>query len=47
VAEGELHSLNGRLRAKGLPLVKVGLKPEKQWLGRAMFRLVNRMGWGA
>ncbi len=47
VAEGELHSLNARLRAKGLPLVKVGRKPEKQWIGRALFRLVNRLGWEA
>ncbi|RXR25577.1 cupin-like domain-containing protein [Sphingobium fluviale] len=45
VAEGELHSLNARLRARGLPLVKVGRKPERQWIGRALFRLVNRLGW--
>lgn len=47
VAEGELHSLNARLRAKGLPLVTVGHKSETQWIGRALFRLVNRLGWVA
>lgn len=44
VAEGELHSLNARLRARSLPLVKVGRKPERQWIGRALFRLINRFG---
>lgn len=47
VAEGELHSLNARLRARRLPLVRVGRRPEKQWIGRALFRLVNRLGWEA
>lgn len=47
VAEGELHSLNARLRARGWPLVRVGRRPEKQWLGRALFRLANRLGWEA
>ena len=47
VAEGELHSLNARLRAKGLPLVKVGRAPEGQWFARGLFRLVNRLGWEA
>tara|TARA_R110000782_G_scaffold48551_1_gene106178 strand:- start:17999 stop:18883 length:885 start_codon:yes stop_codon:yes gene_type:complete len=45
VAEGELHSLNARLRAKNLPLVTIGRRPERQWFGRALFRLVNRLGW--
>lgn len=47
VAEGELHSLNARLRKRGLPLLKIGRRPEKQWLGRGMFRLLNRLGWDA
>ncbi len=47
VAEGELHSLNARLRAKGLPLVTVGRQPERQWFGRALFRAVNGLGWQA
>lgn len=45
VAEGELHSLNARLRARGLPLLGVGHRPEGQWIGRGLFRLVNRLGW--
>lgn len=45
VAEGELHSLNARLRSKGLPLMRVGRRPERQWIGRALFRLVNRLCW--
>lgn len=47
VAEGELHSLNARLRAKGMPLMRVTRAPEKQWIGRLLFRLVNRLGWDA
>lgn len=47
VAEGELHSLNARLRAKGMPLMRVTRAPERQWIGRLLFRLVNRLGWDA
>jgi len=47
VAESELHSLNARLRAKGLPLVTVGRTPEKQWFARGLYRVVNRLGWEA
>lgn len=47
VAEGELHSLNARLRAKGLPLAKIGRRPEQQWIARALYRIVNRLGWQA
>ena len=47
VAEGELHSLNARLRRRGLPLLKVSRSPERQWFGRLLFRLVNRLGWDA
>jgi hypothetical protein len=45
VAEGELHSLNARLRARHLPLVKVSRAPEKQHLARVLYRIVNRLGW--
>lgn len=45
VAEGELHSLNARLRKRGLPLWRVSRTPERQWFGRILFRLVNRLGW--
>lgn len=45
VAEGELHSLNARLRARHLPLAKVSRTPEKQHLARLLYRIVNRLGW--
>ena len=45
IAEGELHSLNARLRRRRMPRVTVGPRPERQWLGRALFRLANRLGW--
>jgi len=44
VAESELHGLNHRLRRRGLPLVRVGRQPERQWIGRGLFRLVERLG---
>ncbi|MGE4429856.1 MAG: transcriptional regulator [Sphingobium sp.] len=44
VAEGELHSLNHRLRARGLPLFPVGRQPERQWIGRGLHRVVERLG---
>lgn len=44
VAESELHSLNHKLRARGLPRVKVGTRPERQWIGRGLFRVVERLG---
>ncbi|MEZ5654611.1 MAG: cupin-like domain-containing protein [Sphingobium sp.] len=47
VAEGELHSLNARLRSKRLPLMPVSERPESQWIGRGLYRLVNRLGWDA
>lgn len=47
VAEGELHSLNARLRARRLPLMTIGRKPERQWLARVLYRVVNRLGWEA
>lgn len=47
IAEGELHSLNATLRARSLPLVRVDRRPEKQWIGRAFYRIVSRLGWVA
>ncbi|MEO8724477.1 MAG: cupin-like domain-containing protein [Sphingobium sp.] len=44
VAEGELHALNARLRAKGLPIVAVQRQPERQMLARALYRVARRMG---
>lgn len=43
VAEGELHSLNRLLRAKGLPLVGVSARPEKQALARVGYRIARRL----
>lgn len=45
VAEGELHSLNARLRRRRLPLMTIGRQPERQWLGRGLYRIANRIGW--
>ncbi|WP_184080344.1 cupin-like domain-containing protein [Sphingobium subterraneum] len=44
VAEGELHSLNGRLRRRHLPLVAVGARPERQMFARGLFRVARRIG---
>lgn len=42
VAEGELHSLNARLRRLRLPLVRIGPRPEKQLIGRMAYRLMPK-----
>lgn len=42
VAEGELHSLNARLRRLRLPLVRIGPRPEKQLIGRLGYRLMPK-----
>ncbi|WP_336958852.1 cupin-like domain-containing protein [Sphingobium aquiterrae] len=44
VAEGELHSLNALLRRRGLPLVKVGARPESQAVQRLLYRLMRKLG---
>jgi hypothetical protein len=44
VAEGELHSLNGRLRRRHLPRVAVSAQPEKQLVARGLFRVARRIG---
>ncbi|MFT3968107.1 MAG: transcriptional regulator [Sphingobium sp.] len=43
VAEGELHSFNRLLRAKGLPLVPVSAAPEKQKAARFGYRVMRKM----
>lgn len=44
VAEGELHSLNAMLRRRGLPLVRIGPRPEKQRLSRLAYRVMRKLG---
>jgi len=44
VAEGELHSFNRLLRAKGLPLVDVSATPEKQKVARLGYRVMRKLG---
>lgn len=43
VAEGELHSFNRLLRRKGLPLVRVGERPERQRVARLGYRIMRRL----
>jgi hypothetical protein len=43
VAEGELHSLNRLLRARGWPLMPVSRQPERQRLARLGYRILNRL----
>ena len=43
VAEGELHSFNRLLRAKGLPLVGISAKPEAQKLARVGYRVMRKL----
>lgn len=42
VAEGELHSLNRLLGARGLPRIRVSGAPERQRLARLGYRLLRR-----
>jgi hypothetical protein len=44
VAEGELHSLNGLLRRRGLPIMRVGAKPESQSMQRLFYRIMRKLG---
>lgn len=44
VAEGELHSFNALLRQRGLPVGKVGERPEKQGLRRLAYRVIRKLG---
>lgn len=43
VAEGELHSFNRLLRAKGLPLVAVSGAPERQKVARLGYRVMRKV----
>lgn len=42
VAESELHSFNRMLRAKGLPLVPVSARPERQKVARLGYRVMRK-----
>lgn len=44
VAEGELHSLNARLRDWSLPVLPVGSAPEKQFVRRLAYRVMRKLG---
>jgi len=44
VAEGELHSFNRLLRARGLPLVGVSATPERQKVARLGYRVMRKLG---
>lgn len=43
VAESELHSFNHLLRARGLPLVSVSGRPERQKMARLGYRLARKI----
>lgn len=43
VAEGELHSLNRLMRARGWPLVTVTARPERQKVARIGYRVMQRL----
>jgi hypothetical protein len=44
VAEGELHSLNARLRDWSLPVFPVGSAPEKKFVRRLAYRVMRKLG---
>lgn len=44
IAEGDLHSLNARLRKLSLPVLKVGKRPERQILARFIAGITRRLG---
>lgn len=44
VAEGELHSLNARLRHWSLPVLPVGSAPEKKLVRRLAYRVMRKLG---
>lgn len=44
VAEGELHSLNARLRRWSMPIIPVGAAPEKRGLRRLTYRVMRKLG---
>lgn len=44
VAEGELHSFNALLRRRGLPVGKIGVRPEAQTVRRLAYRVIRKLG---
>ena len=44
IAEGELHSLNARLRDWSLPALPVGSTPEKKLVRRLAYRIMRKLG---
>lgn len=44
VAEGELHSLNDRLRQRGLPTARVGAKPESSHFRLLLAKVMRKLG---
>ena len=44
VAEGELHSLNGLLRRRRLPVGRIGARPEAQGMRRIAYRIMRKLG---
>ncbi|KEQ54286.1 cupin-like domain-containing protein [Sphingobium chlorophenolicum] len=44
VAEGELHSLNALLRRRGLPVGRIGARPEAQGVRRIAYRIMRKLG---
>ncbi|MCB4862967.1 cupin-like domain-containing protein [Sphingobium sp. PNB] len=44
VAEGELYSLNALLRRRGLPVGRIGARPEAQGARRIAYRIMRKLG---
>lgn len=44
VAEGELHSLNAKLRRRRLPTIRIGRTPERQLVALTLHRIIRRLG---
>ena len=44
VAEGELHGLNALLRRRGLPIARIGARPERQAVRRLAYRVMQKLG---
>lgn len=44
VAESELHGLNALLRGRGLPVARIGARPERQRARRLAYRIMRKLG---
>ena len=44
VAESELHGLNALLRRRGLPIGRIGDRPERQRARRLAYRIMRKLG---